>query len=131
MFTDLVDLTFDLCRLLFRKLDEAPDFDPLHEPECNILAFRHIPSQLRHAAADDIGRFQLEVRRRIMQSGDFYIVQTQAEGHGALRVTIINPLTSEEHLDQLMLTVRHYGQQLLSESNAFQQSENSDHQPSS
>ena len=131
LFTDLVDLTFDLCRLLFRKLEEAPDFFPLHEPDCNILAFRHIPPQLRHAAADDIGRFQLEVRRRIMQSGDFYIVPTQAEGHGALRVTLINPLTSEEHLDQLILTVRHHGQQLLSESSAFQQSDNPDHQPSS
>ena len=129
LFEDLVDQTFDQCRLLFQKLESAPDFAPLHEPECNILAFRYLPSELDTASAEEIGRFQLEVRRRIMISGEFYIVQTQAEGHGALRVTIINPLTSEEHLDQLMLTVRRYGQQLLSEPNSTTHTQNSDGQP--
>jgi len=116
LFSDLVDLTFDLSRLLFDKLEQANDFQPLHQPECNILAFRHLPLQLQQASAEQIGRFQLELRRRVIQSGEFYIVQTQADGHGALRVTIINPLTTEQQLDQLLATLRHHGQQLLAES---------------
>ena len=53
-----------------------------------------------------LGRFQLELRRRIVESGEFYIVSTKLDGVGALRVTIINPLTTAEHLDELLETIR-------------------------
>jgi len=40
-------------------------------------------------------------------------VPTQSDGVGALRVTIINPLTRPEHLDRLMETLREQGRALL------------------
>ncbi len=113
LFGDLVDVTFDLGQHLYQKLHEAPDFHPLHEPECNIVAFRYVPDALKHATPEELGQFQLRLRREIIQSGEFYIVPTSANGIGALRVTLINPLTTPEHLDQLLETLRKRGQQIL------------------
>ncbi len=109
LFADLVDITFDLGRTLYEKLRAAPDFLPLHEPQCNIVVFRYVPEHLRGAPADVLGRFQLDLRRQIIESGRFYIVSTQIDGVGTLRVTIINPLTTEEHLDELLETIREAG----------------------
>ena len=113
LFADMVDVTFELGGVLHEKLTRADDFQPLHEPQCNIVAFRHIPPQLRDATAETLGGFQLDLRREVVRSGKFYIVPTKKDGIGALRTTIINPLTTPEHLDQLLDTLRQEGQRLL------------------
>ncbi len=113
LFADMVDVTFDLGRQFYEKLAEAPDFEPLHEPQCNIVAFRHIPDELRDAPDERLGKFQLDLRREIIESGEFYIVPTTANGVGALRVTVINPLTTADHLDSLLATLREKGRALL------------------
>ena len=113
LFADMVDVTFALGRDFYEKLAAAHDFAPLHEPECNILVFRHIPDRLRDATDGEIGEFQLELRRRIIESGEFYIVPSKMAGIGALRVTIINPLTTPAHLDRLMESLRRHGRELL------------------
>jgi L-2,4-diaminobutyrate decarboxylase len=115
LFADLVDITFDMGRVFYEKLSAAADFVPLHEPECNIVAFRHVPEAMRQAPPDLLGRFQFELRRRVIESGKFYIVSTKIDGVGALRVTIINPLTTPEHLDLLMDTIREMGRGLMEE----------------
>lgn len=117
LFADLMDVTFSMGRALFEKLSAAADFRPLHEPQCNIVAFRHVPHALRDAPSEVVGRFQLDLRRRIIESGRFYIVSTKLDGVGAIRVTIINPLTTPDHLDELLQTIRDTGRQLLAERN--------------
>jgi len=106
LFADMVDVTFDLGRLFYEKLAAATDFEPLHEPQCNIVAFRYVPERLRNAPAEELGRFQFDLRRRLIESGRFYIVSAKIGGAGALRVTIINPTTAPEHLDELLDAIR-------------------------
>ena len=113
LFEDLVDVTFDLGRVFYNKLLAADDFVPLHEPQCNIVAFRHVPTVMKDAPLEVIGAFQRELRRRVIESGKFYIVQTNLGGCGALRVTIINPLTTADDLDELLSTLREVGTELL------------------
>jgi len=113
LFADMVDVTFALGRIFHEKLVEADDFVPLHEPECNIVVFRYIPGALRDAPPERVGAFQLELRRRLIESGEFYIVPSKYHGVGALRVTLINPLTTPDHLDRLMEALRHHGRDLL------------------
>ncbi len=113
LFEDLVDVTFDLGRLFYNKLLAAEDFVPLHEPQCNIVAFRHVPDSMKDAPPEVLGAFQRELRRRVIESGKFYIVQTNLGGCGALRVTIINPLTTEDDLNELLSTLRDVGTELL------------------
>ena len=49
----------------------------------------------------------------MIESGEFYIVQTSLDGVGALRVTVCNPLTTIDHMQALMDCLRHHGQRLL------------------
>lgn len=113
LFADLVDVTFDLTRNFYEMLNDAPDFQPLHEPECNILVFQHIPRELEHAPPDVISDFQRQLRRVVIESGEFYLVQTTLENRSALRVTLINPLTTRGHLEQLLETLRSTGRTIL------------------
>ncbi len=113
LFADMVDVTFALGRTFYERLQAADDFVPLNDPECNIVVFRHVPAALREAPPERVGDFQLELRRRIIESGDFYIVPFKRDGIGALRVTIINPLTTPAHLDGLMDALRRHGRELL------------------
>jgi L-2,4-diaminobutyrate decarboxylase len=113
LFADLVDVTFALGRTFYEKLRAAPDFVPLHEPQCNIAVFRHVPAALRGAGAEEIGDFQLELRRRVIESGEYYLVPAKYEGIGALRTTLINPLTTPAHLDGLLDTLRRQGRLIL------------------
>jgi L-2,4-diaminobutyrate decarboxylase len=113
LFEDLVDVTFDLGRVFYEKLSSAEDFVALHEPECNIVAFRHVPDAMKSAPPEILGAFQRELRRRLIESGKFYIVQTNHGGVGALRVTIINPLTTVDDLDELLTSLREVGVEVL------------------
>lgn len=109
LFADLVDVTFDLGKTFHGMLAEADDFEPLHDPECNIVVFRHIPERLRDGADEEVGRFQSALRRAVIESGAFYLVPTTKDGIPALRITIINPLTTAEHLGELLETLRTVG----------------------
>ena len=99
-------MTFDLGQRFFEMLQDADDFVPLHEPQCNIVAFRHVPARLRSAAPEALGRFQLALRRTVIESGEFYLVPITLDGVGALRVTFMNPLTTEDDLRELLETLR-------------------------
>ena len=112
LFTDLVDVTFALARSLHEKLAAAEDFVPLHVPQCNIVAFRHVPDFMRGVNDATLGRFQHDLRRDLVRSGRFYIVPTAKDGVPALRCTVMNPLTTEEHLDELLDELRTRGRRL-------------------
>lgn len=115
LFADLVDVTFDLGRRFYEKLEASADFQPLHEPECNIVMFRHIPEAIRNAPPERIGWFQLQLRRAVIESGQFYLVPAAHEGVATLRCTLINPLTTPAHLDALMEALREYGRRILTQ----------------
>ncbi len=109
LFEDLVDVTCDLGQVFFEKLTDAPDFRPLHEPQCNIVAFQHLPPGLADASEEQLAEFHFAIRRELIQSGAFYIVQARIDGRQALRVTVINPLTTEDDLDGLLDEIRKLG----------------------
>ena len=109
LFEQLVDHTFERGRQLWCLLTDAADFETLHEPECNIVAFRYIPKRLQDAPVEVVDQFQFDLRTRLIRSGDFYIVQAKLEGRSVLRACIMNPLTSEKHLESLLDAIRHHG----------------------
>jgi L-2,4-diaminobutyrate decarboxylase len=112
LFRDMIDVTFALGQVLHQKLLAAPDFTPLHDPQCNIVVFRYTPDYTRAFTPQQLGQFQLELRRRLIESGQFYLVATNIDGVGALRTTLINPLTTPDHLDQLLDAIRVWGKRV-------------------
>lgn len=109
LFADLIDVTIDLAQRFHQMLDAAQDFEPLHEPECNIVAFRYLPSRLRDAAPEAIDALQAKLRRAVVESGRFFLTQTRIDGRCVLRTTIINPLTTADDLAALLDCLRDFG----------------------
>ena len=108
LFEQMVDRTFERGHQLWQKLNDADDFEPLHEPECNIVAFRYLPPHIANASEEIQDRFQFDLRTRLIQSGDFYIVQAKLNGRSVLRACVMNPLTTEADLQELLNTLRRH-----------------------
>ncbi len=101
-FAALLETTVRNTQSLHAKLAAAPDFEPMHAPESNILCFRHLPER-----GDD---FQAELRRRYNESGAGWITTTVLDGARVLRVTLMNPATTDAHLDRLLDGLRQQAQ---------------------
>jgi L-2,4-diaminobutyrate decarboxylase len=114
IFTDMVDVTIDLAQQFHAMLTAADDFMPLHEPQCNIVAFRYLPPELRDETPEKIDALQPRLRRAVIESGEFYLVQSRIDGHPVLRTTMMNPLTTADDLNGLLDCLRRFGRQLLS-----------------
>jgi L-2,4-diaminobutyrate decarboxylase len=113
IFADMVDVTIDLAQQFHGMLDAAADFTPLHEPQCNIVAFRYLPPELRDAPPERVDALQLRLRRAVIESGEYYLVQSRIDGRPVLRTTMMNPLTTAGDLEGLLNCLRRFGSQLL------------------
>lgn len=88
-----------------------PRFEALHRPETNILCFRFTGADTRgEAGADAINR---ALRERYNEAGDGWITSTLLDGRRVLRVTIINPRTTPEHLRRVLDGLDAIGQGLV------------------
>jgi len=112
LFADMVDVTMDLAQTFYQMLLAVDDFQPLHQPQCNIVAFRYLPLHLRHASESQLDAFQLRLRRAVVESGEYYLVQVRIDGRAALRTTMMNPLTTKEDLSGLLDCLRRFAQRL-------------------
>jgi L-2,4-diaminobutyrate decarboxylase len=113
LFADLVDVTFDLAQQFYEMLCATADFEALHQPECNIVAFRYLPEEVRNSPAEKIDAFQRKLRRAVIESGEYYLVPNNIDGRSVLRTTIINPQTTADDLRGLLDCLRRYGMRLL------------------
>jgi len=101
MFSDYVTRAFDLGRAFAAMVEETDDFELAVPPDCNIVCFRHVPADFR-----DLDCHQERIRARLLRDGSFYLVQTRLRGDVYLRVTLINPLTTEQDLEALLHAIR-------------------------
>jgi L-2,4-diaminobutyrate decarboxylase len=111
-FAGLLERTSATTRSLQDKLEAAPDFQPMHAVESNILCFRHLPEAVSTWTDDQVDAFQAELRARVNASGRGWITTTVLNERRVLRVTLMNPRTGEEHLDRLMEALREFGRGL-------------------
>jgi L-2,4-diaminobutyrate decarboxylase len=97
LFSSYVERTYDLAREFAAMIAAAPDFELAIEPQSNIVCFR--PRQ------GDSER----IRRRIVEGGRFYLVQTTLPGGVYLRTTLMNPMTELSDLAELLDEIRAMG----------------------
>jgi L-2,4-diaminobutyrate decarboxylase len=96
-FREYLEACYDLTRAFHQLLLEHPCFEAMHEPHANIQCFRHIAPSSEGSDA-----LQVRLRSAVLQRGDFYLVQTRLKNATCLRVTLINPNTTLEHLQTLL-----------------------------
>ena len=94
-----IERVTDLTRYLFERVRESDDFEPVHEPDLNILCFRR-----RGMSNEETG----ELRERLIRSGRAWITSTVLRSERVLRVTMMNPRTTERHIDEMLDALREF-----------------------
>lgn len=108
IFEDFVTLLYDRGRSFAAMLNNEKAFELATEPEANIVCFRYKPAG---ASDEHLNKLNGRIRRKILEKGDFYIVQTLLHEQVYLRVTIMNPFTTERELGELLEEVKNLAAQ--------------------
>jgi L-2,4-diaminobutyrate decarboxylase len=93
--SDYIDNQYSITRKFHKMISSHPDFECPYYPEANIICFRYV-------SGEDGNDFQLSLRNELVKRGDFYITSTEICGVRYLRMTVINALTKEEHISNLL-----------------------------
>ena len=99
LFAEHLRAVHSLATAFADRLRNRPPFEVAVEPESNIVCFRLRPSNLSDVEVDDLNA---DARRRTVESGKFYLVQTKLRGRIWLRTALMNPFTTLETLDFLL-----------------------------
>lgn len=99
IFTENVETLYGLARRLARQIRNRPGLELAVEPESNIVCFRGVRAGYSAEQADAL---TTRIRKQLLEEGQFYVVQTTLRGQVWLRVSLMNPLTTDEHLTALL-----------------------------
>jgi L-2,4-diaminobutyrate decarboxylase len=102
IFAEHLRVVHGLAREFAARIRRRPPFEVAVEPESNIVCFRLRPPRLTDSAVDALNA---GARRRIIESGRFYLVQTTLRGRVWLRTALMNPFTTLLQLDALLAAV--------------------------
>ena len=108
IFGENVDYLYDLGRTFAEMVKSRPNFELAIEPESNIVCFR-----LTNTTSKDLNEFNSSIRKQLLQDGKFYIVQTSLGENIYLRVSLMNPLTTENDLNALLDEVEKIGSKII------------------
>ncbi len=99
VFSDFVNQLYDRAKAFAEMLDVRSDFEIAVAPDSNIVCFRKVKPAL---SLTELNELNTGIRKRILEKGDFYIVQTTLNGAVWLRVTIMSVFTGETKLAELL-----------------------------
>jgi L-2,4-diaminobutyrate decarboxylase len=102
-YSNYIDSRYDLAQRFAEMVNESKGFELAVTPDANIVCFRYNPGA---QSIEKLNEINAAIRDILMKEGSFYIVQTEIEGKLWLRVTIINPLTTEEDMQLLLNTIK-------------------------
>jgi L-2,4-diaminobutyrate decarboxylase len=105
-YKEYIDSRYDLASQFAGMIKSDEHFELAVDPESNIVCFRYIPEGHDEQS---FNRINSSIRDTIMKDGSFYIVQAELGGKIWLRVTIINPMTSENDLKDLIKKIAEIG----------------------
>jgi L-2,4-diaminobutyrate decarboxylase len=103
IFQENIELLYGLAEKFASLIRTHHTIELAYEPQCNIVCFRFI------AAEQDLSKLNLNIRTQLLEEGRFYIVQTILNGELFLRVSLMNPLTTEQELKELLQEVEKKG----------------------
>ena len=78
-FAEHLDAVLDASEAIASVIEASDDFELAYAPRLNILCFRPCDRSIEISA----------LRQRVVDSGEYYIVETRMEGESWLRLTVI------------------------------------------
>ena len=103
IFTDNVETLYGLARRFARQVHRCDGFELAVEPASNIVCFRYVGAETDPELIDKLNS---QIRNRLLHDGRYYIVQTTLRQRTWLRVSLMNPLTTDEHLAGLLAEIQ-------------------------
>jgi aromatic-L-amino-acid decarboxylase len=112
-FGRLVEANDDIAAYLARRCRDADDFEALPAvPELSVVCFRHLPGG-RDAAGTlppaELDAHQDRLQAALETSGEGWLTTTRLRGSTWLRAGVLNYLSTERDIDQLLDTLRDLG----------------------
>jgi|TARA_B100002003_G_C13904105_1_gene440322 L-2,4-diaminobutyrate decarboxylase len=106
VFGQFVTQLYDIGKVFARCLKQRDCFELALEPDSNIVCFRYIVPDLSDTELNELNS---HIRNEILKQGNFYIVQTNLNDKVFFRVTLMNPQTNSEILEELLDTIEKIG----------------------
>jgi len=88
---------------LWQYLQSQPDVEVLHQPDTGVLCFRMTPQGI---PANDLDLLQQRLFQQIMAAGERSISVTNFDGKIALRLVVVSPHTTYDHLCETIKELR-------------------------
>jgi L-2,4-diaminobutyrate decarboxylase len=102
LFTANVERLYGLARKLAELVGKRKEFELATAPEANIVCFRYVGEG---SSPEKDNEVNARIRQELLTEGRFYLVQTTLLGKVYLRVSLMNPLTTEGHLLEMLEAV--------------------------
>lgn len=99
VFDAYVTHLFDMGTQFAAIIKHHPKFEVAVTPMSNIVCFKYVDKDTSIAAQNKQNE---TIRQALLEDGEFYIVQTKLRGVHYLRVTVMNPFTTETHFKNLL-----------------------------
>lgn len=128
----LIDMGIEKARHFAAMIKATDDFELVTEPELNLLTYRYVPPDVRRfvqsATREDmqhinahLNRLTITIQKEQRDRGSTFVSRTALEParyHGQLinvfRVVLANPLTQQQHLEEILSEQREIARRLLS-----------------
>ena len=98
-FAEYLRTVHQLATDFAERIRSRKDFELAVQPESNIVCFRYSKRNVSQASVDWMNA---EIRRTLVESGAFYLVQTVVGGRTWLRTALMNPFTTIKSLENLL-----------------------------
>ncbi len=109
MFTEIVERQCALGQRFATLVADADDFELALSPDLNIVCYRYLPPAWHQAKPADIDQLQREVRAALLADGSHYIVATTLPSGFWLRSAFMNPMATDDDLQELLHHIRGIG----------------------
>ena len=107
IFEGYLDRQYDLAHTFADLIRKRSNWELACEPQSNILCFRWVPEGIPTQILNQINE---KIRKKTLEEGRFYIVQTRLKGTLYLRTSLMNPFTSSDHLYELLTYLETLGE---------------------
>jgi L-2,4-diaminobutyrate decarboxylase len=99
VFDDFVTQQYDMGKILAGKIQQRKNLELFLEPDSNIVCFRYLKPGMED---DSLNSLNGAIRKKLLEQGEFYIVQTRLKEVIWFRLTIMSPFTTPETFDALL-----------------------------
>lgn len=106
IFEQNIERLYGLAQTFAAQIKTSENLELAYEPQCNIICFRF------NGGTGNLSNLNGAIRKSLLEDGRFYIVQTILNGELYLRVSLMNPLTSETELQELLGAIEERGAML-------------------